>query len=55
MLLDLEAKLTKIDKTRQTKDEELKSLERKLVVLFEEQEKEIQSIKLNKHTAHLLS
>ena len=46
ILTDLEGKLAKIDKTRQTKDEELKSLERKLVVLLEEQEKEIQSIKL---------
>ena len=45
MLLDLEAKLSAIDKARQTKEEELRMLERKLVVLLEEQQNELDAIK----------
>lgn len=45
MLTDLEAKLAAIDKSRQTKEEELRTLERKLVVLLEEQQNELRAIK----------
>ena len=45
MLDGLEKKLSIIDKTRQTKEEELRTLERKLVVLLEEQQNELNAIK----------
>lgn len=45
MLTDLEKKLNTIDKTRQGKEEELRTLERKLVVLLEEQQTELNAIK----------
>lgn len=45
MLTDLEVKLSSIDKSRQTKEEELRTLERKLVVLLEEQQNELRAIK----------
>lgn len=41
----LEEKLQAIDRARQAKREELRDLERKLVVLLEEQQRELQSIK----------
>ena len=41
----LEIKLQTIDRTRQAKEEELRDLERKLVVLLEEQQKELHQIK----------
>jgi hypothetical protein len=45
VLLELEEKLANVDKSRQMKDEELRSLERKLVVLLEEQQIQIDLIK----------
>ena len=45
MLYDLEGKLSQIDKSRQVKEEELRTLERKLVVLLEEQQNELNAIK----------
>ena len=45
MLYDLEGKLGQIDKSRQVKEEELRTLERKLVVLLEEQQNELNAIK----------
>lgn len=45
MLTDLERKLNTIDKSRQGKEEELRTLERKLVVLLEEQQNELNAIK----------
>jgi myosin heavy subunit len=45
MLNDLEKKLGSIDKARQGKEEELRTLERKLVVLLEEQQNELNAIK----------
>ena len=45
MLTDLEYKLQSIDKNRQGKEEELRVLERKLVVLLEEQQNELNAIK----------
>jgi len=45
LLLDLERQLGHIDKARQSKDEELRTLERKLVVLLEEQQNELNAIK----------
>lgn len=45
MLSDLEVKLSSIDKARQMKEEELRTLERKLVVLLEEQQNELRAIK----------
>jgi hypothetical protein len=45
MLNDLEHKLSTIDKSRQGKEEELRVLERKLVVLLEEQQNELAAIK----------
>ena len=45
MLADLEVKLSSIDKARQMKEEELRTLERKLVVLLEEQQNELRAIK----------
>lgn len=45
MLSDLEVKLSTIDKSRQMKEEELRTLERKLVVLLEEQQNELRAIK----------
>lgn len=45
MLNDLERKLGTIDKARQAKEEELRTLERKLVVLLEEQQNELNAIK----------
>ena len=45
MLLDLERKLANVDKSRQAKEEELRTLERKLVVLLEEQQNELKAIK----------
>jgi pimeloyl-ACP methyl ester carboxylesterase/CheY-like chemotaxis protein/uncharacterized membrane protein YgcG len=45
MLFDLEKKLSAIDKARQVKEEELRTLERKLVVLLEEQQNELNAIK----------
>lgn len=45
MLNDLERKLSTIDKSRQAKEEELRTLERKLVVLLEEQQNELNAIK----------
>lgn len=45
MLSDLEVKLSTIDKSRQMKEEELRTLERKLVVLLEEQQNELKAIK----------
>merc|ERR1711968_327520 len=45
MLTDLEYKLQSIDKSRQGKEEELRVLERKLVVLLEEQQNELNAIK----------
>ena len=45
MLDDLERKLSTIDKSRQAKEEQLRTLERKLVVLLEEQQNELAAIK----------
>lgn len=45
MLSDLEKKLATIDKTRQAKEEDLRTLERKLVVLLEDQQKELTAIR----------
>jgi CheY-like chemotaxis protein/predicted nucleic acid-binding Zn-ribbon protein len=45
MLNDLEHKLSTVDKSRQSKEEELRMLERKLVVLLEEQQNELNAIK----------
>ncbi|KAJ1430067.1 hypothetical protein B484DRAFT_418916, partial [Ochromonadaceae sp. CCMP2298] len=45
LLDDLERKLGTIDKSRQAKEEELRTLERKLVVLLEEQQNELNAIK----------
>lgn len=45
MLDDLERKLSTIDKSRQSKEEQLRTLERKLVVLLEEQQNELNAIK----------
>ena len=44
-LKSLEVKLQTVDRTRQAKEEELRDLERKLVVLLEEQQKELELIK----------
>eukprot|EP01041_Mallomonas_annulata_P008252 gene8252-16970_t len=44
-LTTLEDKLSSIDKARQLKEEELRTLERKLVVLLEEQQNELNAIK----------
>jgi len=44
-LTGLELKLSSIDKARQLKEEELRTLERKLVVLLEEQQNELNAIK----------
>ena len=52
MLTDLESKLSTIDRARQTKEEELRMLERKLVVLLEEQQNELDAIK-RKQALHL--
>ena len=51
MLTDLESKLSAIDRARQTKEEELRMLERKLVVLLEEQQNELDAIR-RKQTLH---
>lgn len=45
ILDDLERKLSTIDKARQAKEEQLRTLERKLVVLLEEQQNELAAIK----------
>eukprot|EP00948_MAST-09A_sp_MAST-9A-sp1_P002301 g2301.t1 len=45
LLAGLESKLQTLDRHRQAKDEELRDLERKLVVLLEEQQKELELIK----------
>ncbi len=45
MLTGLEVKLGSIDKARQRKEEEMRTLERKLVVLLEEQQTELNAIK----------
>jgi CheY-like chemotaxis protein/predicted nucleic acid-binding Zn-ribbon protein len=45
LLVDLEKKLAAIDKTRQSKEEDLRTLERKLVVLLEDQQKELTAIR----------
>lgn len=45
LLNDLEKKLAMIDKFRTKKEEELRTLERKLVVLLEEQQNELNAIK----------
>ena len=45
MLGELEKKLAALDKARQGKEEELRTLERKLVVLLEEQQNELNAIK----------
>jgi predicted nucleic acid-binding Zn-ribbon protein len=45
ILNSLESRLTTIDKARQSKEEELRTLERKLVVLLEEQQNELNAIK----------
>jgi len=45
MLNDLERKLAVVDKSRQAKEEDLRTLERKLVVLLEDQQKELNAIK----------
>ena len=45
VLAGLEAKLQTLDRHRQAKDEELRDLERKLVVLLEEQQNELEMIK----------
>lgn len=45
MLSDLEKKLSAIDKSRQAKEEDLRTLERKLVVLLEDQQKELNAIR----------
>jgi len=45
LLSDLERKLGTVDKARQGKEEELRTLERKLVVLLEEQQNELNAIK----------
>lgn len=45
-LNNLEDKLQKLDRTRQSKEEELKDLERKLVVLLEDQQVELEQIKM---------
>ena len=45
LLNGLEQKLNAIDKSRQSKEEELRTLERKLVVLLEEQQNELNAIK----------
>ncbi len=45
LLDELERKLSSIDKARQVKEEELRTLERKLVVLLEEQQNELNAIK----------
>lgn len=45
MLNDLEKKLAMIDRSRQAKEEDLRTLERKLVVLLEDQQKELTAIK----------
>eukprot|EP00981_Chlorochromonas_danica_P002157 scaffold428_cov168-Ochromonas_danica.AAC.22 len=45
MLNDIEKKLAAIDKARQGKEEDLRTLERKLVVLLEDQQKELNMIK----------
>jgi len=44
-LQSLERKLQALDRARQGKKEELADLERKLVVLLEEQQRELRSIK----------
>ena len=44
-MTNLEAKLQTLDRHRQAKEEELRDLERKLVVLLEEQQKELEQIK----------
>jgi len=44
-LSGLEAKLATLDRARQGKEEELRTLERKLVVLLDEQQRELESIK----------
>jgi len=44
-LVGLENKLATLDRARQGKEEELRSLERKLVVLLDEQQRELESIK----------
>jgi hypothetical protein len=45
MLTTLETKLSAVDKARQRKEEEMRTLERKLVVLLEEQQNELNAIK----------
>lgn len=49
-LKNLETKLQTIDRTRQGKEEELRDLERKLVVLLEEQQQELEQIKRRQQT-----
>ncbi|GBG25573.1 Ankyrin repeat and protein kinase domain-containing protein 1 [Hondaea fermentalgiana] len=49
-LKNLEVKLQTIDRTRQGKEEELRDLERKLVVLLEEQQQELEQIKRRQQT-----
>ena len=46
----LENKLQTLDRTRQSKEEELRDLERKLVVLLEEQQQELEQIKRRQET-----
>lgn len=45
-LSSLEGKLSTLDHSRQAKEEQLRTLERKLVLLLEEQQRELQKIKL---------
>jgi CheY-like chemotaxis protein/pimeloyl-ACP methyl ester carboxylesterase len=48
-LQEMEHKLQSLDKARMTKEEELKDLERKLVVLLEEQQNELEQIRVRQH------
>lgn len=50
----MEEKLQQLDKERLAKEEELKGLERKLVVLLEEQQQELAKIKQKQHTRNQL-
>ena len=55
MLSTLEQKLNAVDKARQLKEEELRTLERKLVVLLEEQQNEIDAIRRKQDLRSLTS
>jgi hypothetical protein len=51
VVVAVQSKLATLDRARQGKEEELRSLERKLVVLLDEQQRELESIKRRQVTS----